>query len=300
MTSSSYSGNLGEMHRLSQRSHVNVHQAADRPLVVYEDHRFLVYVLWHALRVSKAFTEPPLLIFFDRHDDAKCPSQSALTELRGLRAGSPSEPEVLSCVEWSLSTLDDDWLLAAMELGVVADAICIGAERDDNLDGFLTTYSDGTGAQHRIWSIPLIWDALGYQGALSDTARRNELQDLWDALQWNPQPYPGGWPRCDGETKQGAPIVLDFDLDCFAGELAGHLTAWPSELLIARLSAPSECDTTKGWTAKSFLEQIDARVELRTVALESPYCGGLEASLQILSVLDYALWGESLRKSRFR
>jgi len=281
------------MFALAQRCHVNVHSVRDKPLVVYEDHRFLLFVLWHAMHRAEArLPSPPLLITFDRHDDAKPPSTSAMGALRTLRQQA-TERDVLACTEWELSTLDDDWLLAAMELGVVGDVINVGAEETPNLDGFVTTHTDHLGQDHRIWQIPHLHSCLAYQGDLSDHARRNDLGSLWSALGWQPG---SGF---DSDPHDLPPIILDFDLDCFADDMSNHLMAWPPELMLQRLRKASTYDLTRGWSAQGFLDALEDRIKFRTVALESGFCGGLSQSSQILDVLDQALWDSELRERRF-
>lgn len=281
------------MIELKHRTNINVLQVSDKPVIIYEDHRVLTAVLWHAKHKAKEPVGiPPLLVTFDRHDDAKVPTTSAMAQLKKFRTNPPNERDLFSFVEWELSVLDDDWLLAAMELGVVGDVINIGAEETPNLNGFETVYTDQQQTKHRIWQIPHIHSALGHQGALSDT-HQEQFQPLWDALGW--APIPG--PRDLNEQSGAAKIVLDFDLDCFAGELSGHTLAWPFDLIHERMNKRSSIDRTRGWSAKTLLGELEPRILFRTIALESPYCGGFHHSTSILAALDEILWdGEILRR----
>lgn len=287
--------NLHWMNSLRKRTHVNVREVREKPTIIYEDHRFLVSVLWYAKHVANVLDSPPLLVTFDRHDDAKAPISSVINTLASYRTTPPTERELFSFVEWELSGMDDDWLIAAMELGIVGDVINIGAEDPGNLDGFETTYADRQGVKHSIWQLPHLHSAFGYQGSLSDTHRKGELQPLWSALGWKRERSGWFFEQAAAETTR---IVLDFDLDCFAGELSGHLMAWPFDVIHRRLTLASSYEDTCGWSAKAFLDGLEDRVAFRTIALESPYCGGFGESVSILYALDDVLWNSEIQACR--
>ncbi|MBX3233566.1 MAG: hypothetical protein KIT84_11220 [Labilithrix sp.] len=309
------------MSRLSHRANYDVHTVREKPLVLYEDHRSLFFVLWYALHAAKVIERAPLLIYFDGHDDAKPVSGKALARLRELRAGAPTAREVFDFVEWELSPLDDDWLLAAMELGLVGDAICVGASCTPNLDShadldpeavesarrmrelfsgakgkdephrvlpgrgeeLCARYEDHGGDSHRIWLLPHLWKALATRGALEDAVRASYFGSLWDALDWDPS---SGWFK---GTTGLTPIVLDVDLDCFAISAEGGTFAWPPRFF-KRFTERSD----SGQTALDFLAGLEHRVAFRTVARESPYCGGTADSENILASLDHVLWNGEL------
>lgn len=268
---------------LTHRTNIHVYQSENKPIVLYEDHRSLVFVLWYALNKAKTYTKPPMLIYFDGHDDAKQPSIAAMRAAEEVRKGA-SEKDVFSFVEWELGGLDDDWLIAAMEIGVVGDALLVGCEDASNLQGFLSIHTDHRGDTHRIWHIHNLWDALEYQGALTDVVRKSEFQDLWTALGWEPR----GWFNSN-ETN----LVLDFDLDCFAGEFAGCTLPWPHDVLINSFQRQSR-QLNNGMSAQRFLRTLCDRSPFVTIARESPYCGGTAHSQQILETLDQILWDGDL------
>lgn len=309
------------MSRLSHRANYDVFSVREKPLVLYEDHRSLVFVLWHALHAAKVIDRAPLLIYFDGHDDAKPVTGTALARVRELRAGAPTAREIFDFVEWELSPLDDDWLIAAMELGLVGDAICIGASCTPNLESeadldaeavesarriremfsgttaqdephrilpprageLCAKYVDHRGNTHRIWLLPHLWKALATRGALEDAFRADYFGSLWEALDWDPG---NSWFK---GTKGLAPVVLDVDLDCFAISAEGETFAWPARFF-RRFSKQS----ATGRSALDFLAGLEHRVAFRTVARESPYCGGTAESENILASLDQVLWGGEL------
>jgi hypothetical protein len=274
---------------LGHRANILYYDILGKPLLVYEDHRTTTFVLWHAMHVAHKLEAPPLLLYFDRHDDAKQPQ--SLDVIRQLRQEPGSKEKVHEFVEWGLSVLDDDWLIAAMELGLVGDAINIGADDTPNLPQFETIHTDHLGVEHRIWALPHLWHAFDYQQPLSDTAREAEFRGIWDALRWEPGRHP------PFATHEGAPpVVLDFDLDFLAGHFAERIMAWPSDTIHAAFTRMSTYDRTEGWSAARFLEAIEPRVAFRTVARESDHCGGTEESQSVLAALDAVLWyGELFR-----
>lgn len=271
------------MQRLSHRANFHTYSVDGKPVVLYEDHRSLVFVLWHALHTAKVLTAPPMLVYFDQHDDAKAPSSAAMLAAQTLRKSS-TEKDILSFVEWDLGVLDDDWLFGAMELGVVGDAVLVGCEDAGNLGRFDSTYVDHTGISHRIWHLDHLWDALENKGSLTDQCRRSELSPLWDALGWNPQGY---------FATEAVNLVLDFDLDCFAGRFAGCTLPWPPDIF-ANSFARRSVELNGRISAQEFLLALRDQSPFVTIARESPFCGGTAHSQQILETLDQILWGGEL------
>ena len=74
-----------------------------------------------------------------------------------------------------------------MELGLVDDAVVFGVETRD-LSHDERNFQDHAGGAHRIFLTGLPADELGYQGDLSDFARRDELDGLWKVLGWTRDP----------------------------------------------------------------------------------------------------------------
>ncbi|MGB9032607.1 MAG: hypothetical protein WCC27_20955 [Acidobacteriaceae bacterium] len=100
---------------------------------------------------------------------------------------------------------DGDWVSGGMELGIIGDAIVLGAETgegEDEREG--RCYKDLLGRQHMFFPLPLPHESLTHQGALAD--HYHKPQGLWEALGWTPS------GRLEGKTS----IALDFDLDVFA------------------------------------------------------------------------------------
>lgn len=275
---------MPELAPLSHRAHLQERKVYGKPLILYEDHRALTYVLWHANRTG-LLSAPPLLVMFDRHDDCKAPSPRALQRAAELRQ-SGTERAVHEFVEWDLSPLDDDWVRASFELGILSHVILIGAEHHSNTEARRTTFTDSGGSEHIVWRIGHLWDALDHRGDLSDFARHAELQELWRALEWPPRGYREEPPD---QTTSDTPIVLDFDLDCFSGTIGDHHMAWPPELIHACFNRRPR-GGLQGSSALEFLEHIESRVKLRTIARESQCCGGTRESQGILETLDAVLW----------
>lgn len=273
------------MNDLMHRANIDVQEVFGKPLVVYEDHRSLVFVLWHALKVEKIFSEPPVLFYFDAHDDGKTPSDSALKSIeRFVSSGGQDPRELYDIIEWELSPLDDDWLIAAFELGLVSDAVSVGVHHD-TFQTFPHNITDHRGVSHQVWKLSHLWYELDYQGNLSDLVRGQQLDPLWDILHWKP---------CGDTIYSGDPrLVLDMDLDCFSTVVDGALVPWP-ELLLRERFERRQTEGCKGLSAKDFLRWLEPQVAFRTIAKESPYCGGMQASQRILNALDKILWNSKL------
>jgi len=265
--------------RLGGRANLQALSVGEKDLILYEDHRSLVFVLWHALNVVEPpLAEPPTLVYFDHHDDAKAPSAPVRAIFNNLRSAG-TDRGVMEAVEWDLSSLDDDWLIAAMELGVLKDAICVGADITPNLGQFHTQVTDHTGGVHNIFKIGHLWDALAHQGPLVDQAQAGQYQPLWTSLGWAPTEYPE--PRTPGNP----PLIVDFDLDYFSYHLLGQTLTWPNGMFDKKLGSISQSTYARGLRARTFFGWLLSEASFLTVARESPYCGGTLGSEQALQNL---------------
>lgn len=271
-----------ELIDLNHRANFQVLSGVDVPVVLYEDHRSILVALWHARR-KEIFEEPRTLITFDLHDDCKSPRPEARERALSFRDGAGDERDFFSFVEWDLSVLDDDWVTIAMDLNLVKDVVNIGAEHHSNLEGLQTEIADQAGTKHNVWRIPHLWDAMRGHGDLVDRARSGELKGLWDALYWQPTSL--------GVHHDGR-FILDFDLDCFSmqGPHERRL-AWPSDIMVNLFRSKEAHDKP---SAEDVLRQIMEQSDFVTIARESPYCGGVAESDQILATLDEVLFGGRL------
>lgn len=252
---------------------------------MFEDHRSILIALYHARQKGIIDGEnPPDLIRFDLHDDGKDPS-SGLDPLLPFVDAEADLREFFDFVEWELSTMDDDWVKVAMELGLIRHVVTFGAEKTDNFSNGKSVYEDHREVEHQYWSLGHIWHELPYQGNLTDRAKLTQNSDLWEILQW----------KGDGfkHQKEPHPLVLDFDLDCFTDKIDDQRIAWPNDILRSRF-----CDYDPGSeaciTPKAFVSTLMQKSQFVTLCLESVCCGGLGEATRILETLDAIFWDSTL------
>lgn len=270
---------LGELDkRANVRTFHGVCKSRDVPVVLFEDHRYTLNVLWCAYELGLLDrSSPPNLVRFDYHDDGRNP-QCGTDRLQAIRAKPPTLRSFMDFVEWELSVQDDDWVKVAMELGLVKDVINFGGVRNHNFGSEYQEYKDHAGGRHSVWTLSHLWDQFGYQAPLSDLAQRARFGRLWSALGWDPQ---------DGTASFGGPpkFVLDIDLDCFTGRFCDVQMAFPTEVLRKKLE-----DYVEGYSPREFLRRIAMNSAFVSLAIESDCCGGLDEAIKVLKCLDTVLF----------
>jgi hypothetical protein len=180
-----------------------------------------------------------------------------------------------------LSSQDNDWLRAGMELGLFRDAVLFGVQHDGGLE-FPLEFDDHRGNCHRIESLPRPNDCIGYQGVLGD------------AISGLPAPQRVlGWAHRAGVAwfvKRAEKFLLDIDLDCFAISWSDHTFPWPEQVFDAEFLKPSVHWTTRGKTGRDFFRALMEGAGIVTIATEPGCCGDRNGDgpnvHQILSSLD--------------
>ncbi|MEZ4453005.1 MAG: hypothetical protein R3B09_26330 [Nannocystaceae bacterium] len=275
------------MKELNFRTNIQCFEMAQKPVVLYEDHRSILFALWHAKWVAELLTKPHTLVTFDLHDDLRTPSSDVRKKALNFRNGG-DEREFYSFVEWEVGALDDDWVIIAMDLGLVGDVINVGAgdEEGGNLADPFVSIPDisETETSHRVWKLDHLWNALAARGALRDIARRDTLEPLWKTIGWDPEKL---------IFENNVSIILDFDLDCFSikGPDDCCRIAWPPEIMIDLFERESDC----GLSSTQFIRRLRDESTIVTIAKESPYCGGTWQSEVILDTLSRILFDDRLR-----
>jgi hypothetical protein len=165
--------------RLAQLDGLQTGTAGSRPFWLHNDHRWTLPLIAKA-QEDGFISRPCHLIMFDRHHDALTPN--CLTELQKIRSKGPNLTDLVNLCENHLRPLDDEWIKAAMELGLVDHAFIFGVE--DKSQGNEFDVNDHRGQRHRIIVLGSVRAALQHQGDLSDLARRDELRELWSMLGW--------------------------------------------------------------------------------------------------------------------
>jgi hypothetical protein len=199
-----------------------------------------------------------LLVSLDRHFDLVAPVDPAGVPRReaGLRA-------LDSHARWVLDVRNYDHILAAMEAGLVGDALLLA--RATPRGAFAgAVYTDTRGVAHRLIrarSVDVVAEGYGTPSA------GPEAQALEQAL------------------GQGPTVLLDVDLDCFTSPSDADPTEvlpWPRETIRRFLLPPG---------SEAFWDALLSRSVALTLAREPAHCGGviagnrlLEDALQVLFV----------------
>lgn len=243
--------------------------------MLHDDHRWLLPIA-HAAQEQGLLPKPCTLVMFDLHHDADDPH--CLPELHSARESLTADAVVRLCGQ-SLSTNDDDWLKAGMELGMFEDAVIFGVENTSNRDRY-RTYLDNLGQEHMIVMLGRPRSELAYQGSLSDWFRRRALEPIWDLLGW--QVLHQVFEVLPDQPR----ILLSIDLDYFAVQWEGYTFPWPDEVFKNEFLAVSGHWSTHGWTGKAFVQGLVKKAGLVGICRESACTGGPEKSRLCLSKLD--------------
>lgn len=275
---------MGTLVELSNRANIDTFSFNGKRIIVYQDHRTILNVLFFALK-NKIIDTIPNLIYYDFHDDACNPREKVIDILKQKELSDFSIQEINSIVEYELSGLDDDWLKTGMELGLINDAIVIGAEKFQNIE-MQPIYKDIRGNNHHLYSISHLSSELGSRGCLCDTVIKanyyTEVRKLFNFNLDNNESF-NGKPN---------PFVLDFDLDCFSANFYNRRLAWTESIFYDEFFTPVGFHDNH--TTYDFVNQLIEDCEFITIAMEPDCCGGYSESLKILSLLDKFLFENSL------
>jgi len=152
-----------------------------KDVLLHEDHRWVLPLVADAQQRG-VLPRPVRVILFDRHTDAAEPGP--LTPGLSVEA-------VLRCCQTELSHHDDDWIVAGIQLGLLADVFIFGVE--DRMRDLPKAVGDFG-----------IFGRQEMPGKLGPVGIRAQ-----DVLNWT-----------------DSPILLDIDLDCFARLESDGVAAW--------------------------------------------------------------------------
>jgi hypothetical protein len=239
------------------------------PTYIHKDHRFCLPLLFKHQNTG-GLPNPCDLILFDRHRDMLPPR--SIDKLTTMRQNAFTESDLIALCEEDLAKKDDDWIIAGMELGLIQDVVVFGVEDVPKRMG--KYHTDHLGVEHRIViQCCTPGELLGYQGDLCDLAKRDQLTDLWDILQW--EFISGQGFRFKGNRHK---VWLNIDLDCFVVAMKwkqwDFIFPWADEAFNDFFFKPSDYLLTEGWTGKRFFSELRASAGLLTIAKEPDYCGG--------------------------
>lgn len=153
----------------------------EKEVWLHEDHRWVLPMVFEA-QERGWLPRPVRVVLFDRHTDAAAPAQFS-TQL--------SFEVVVSACKKDLSRHDDDWIVAGIRMGLLADVFVFGV--DD-----------------RMGELPKAVGDFGIFGRYEMPGKLGELgKRAKEVLNWDE-----------------SPILLDIDLDCFAYAYRDRVIAW--------------------------------------------------------------------------
>lgn len=248
--------------------------SGERLVLLYDDHRYLLNVLFRIFK-SGLLQGPPNLVFFDSHDDAKKTKKaSALLKSIGVKTLSDATEKLfLSFVDYDIDTNDGDWLSVACELNLIGDVVLIGNKFGTNLEQDIIVRKSEDGSRHKLFLLDSHLDEeFGPRGKLGDIAREDEFEAIRSFFDIEPS----GNNAQIGKMK---PFVLDFDLDFFTlwSEEEGSVP-WPQRVWEKRFGR-----FTSGYR---FVRDLMKDAEVITISREPDYCESIAGSNYNLKNLD--------------
>lgn len=263
---------------VSYYANFEVYHYGETDIIIYDDHRCILTVLFEAKKLGliDAYTN---LITFDLHDDARPlmpETVEALKELMTIDLDKISSRDFKSFVEFDVSEYDDDWVKVGMELGLINNVINIGCEENFNISDWKNNlYWGNDGNEHSGFVLGHLKDALNrHGGQIADSAihTNDRIRKILNYDAGTP------YPSINDNTN----FVLDFDLDCFTTSCMEKRFAWPEGIFIKEYGRDS--------IANYFMKQLIRKSKFITICREPSYCGGIGEANKILSYLDKYLF----------
>jgi hypothetical protein len=264
----------------------NARQLLDTPysVITYTDHRWTLPVFFSALD-QKAMSSLPLVVF-DQHYDICEPSLSSLEQIRRIRKAGTDIGSIVDLCKNHLSPMNDDWIIAGMELGIIGDAVLVYSQGSEDPP---LSHLDHMGNTHKIRRLPGLSEAFTHQGALCDTMQDDRFSELWSILRWECRD--GRFSR----TRTPRSLFLDFDLDCFVSNWHGKVFPLPEEILRQEMEYESDRPSTSGWTPKMLVKTFLEDAAVVTLAQEPNWCGGQQNADHILLMINRVLFDGALQ-----
>ena len=257
--------------QLSWYTNVNTFNYQGKHIILYDDHRWILNVIFESMKLNFFNGEIPNVIYFDHHDDA-CFTDVKLKNYNVDNVLKLKSREFASIVEFDLSSLDDDWVTAGMELGLINNVVCIGNEENHNINNWgNSTYRTATNVEHLGFCINHLKWEIGSRGSLGDvmTDCHPDYLQIRNIFGYNNGTF----------TPSPHPFILDFDLDCFTTECKDNTFAWPEKIFWEEYGMYyPQCS--------SFMQQLISRASIITICREPKCCGGIGESNKILCYLD--------------
>ena len=163
---------MDKLNELSKRANINHKRTDISEVIIYEDHRTILNVLYF-LKTKKQLDFPIDIIMFDDHDDGIEPSKSAIKKITSFNKNQPEIEDFWKFTEFNLRSLDDDWVKAGMQLGLINNVFLFHSSKSGI--NFFEEYQTIDFGLKKIYNIGEVWDALGHRGCLEDLIKRTEF-----------------------------------------------------------------------------------------------------------------------------
>lgn len=251
---------------------IETFQIRRKDLVVFDDHRTTLDVIFEAHKLGLFNGTVPNLITFDYHEDC-CPvlkKSQLLTKIGVQDVLKATSKQFWEFVEFELGKNDDDWISAAQELNLIKDVIIIGNEANNNVDNSEIILGED-GIEHRRFSIPHLSFSLGNRGCLGDSMIDKEpyYKPIRDTMQYHNDAF---------DDDDLYPFILDFDLDCFSVDIKGHQMAWPEKIFREEFFDSPQ--------VRNVMIELIKRATFITISREPGCCGGYGECHKILEMID--------------
>lgn len=260
-----------------------------RDCFIHDDHRWVLPVLFNAQEKGK-LDKPCTAIILDRHHDSLAPRCE--NKINQLRDNGLTIEALIELCQHDLGGQDDDWIIAGMELGLIADAIVFGASYDyltHKDDRILVktvkhlvrlSFEDHFNNEHLIYLVDNVYNELMSKGCLCDYSQSDYFSELWNIINWRFIPQQG-FTFADTKKK----MLLDFDLDYFGFSCGDYIFPWPEKVFNNEIYSESQ-DWPIQWSMKKFIVEFIRQAGILTIAREPQFCGSEEEADQILKILN--------------
>lgn len=273
-----------ELGEISNRTNINHKRTQLNEVIIYEDHRTILNVLFLLKKKSNEFS-PVDIIMFDKHDDFKNLKSSTLDRVKKF-LDDPSEIKLNQLVEFEISFLDDDWVKCGMELGLINNVFLFNA-KDTHVRNF-EEYETNSFGNKFLYNIGDVWDSISDRGALGDIANQ-DYDRLRRSLNW--KKLESGKLGFGGKMN---PFVFDIDLDCFSTEVLDRTISIPRKILYEKLSSKEDLKNVEYSSTIDFVRDLITKSEVVTICLESNFCGGIREAQKIFNSIDDLLFDGEL------
>ena len=277
---------MDNINELSYRANINLRTINSKDVVLYEDHRTILNVLFY-LKIKTPTSFPLNVILFDDHDDAGIPAKEALAQIEKFLAKEPTLREFWSFTEFDLRNRDDDWIKAGMELGLVNNLFLFNSK--ESVLSFESMYRTKKFGTKKIYNLGFIWDALVDKGCLNATFNKVEFGSMWKDFGWK---FNKKYDR--HIFNPGKQFIVDFDLDCFTTEILNKRLAIPEEVLFEKFSKSVKTCNHLVFNCQDFVKELIQKSLITTMCFESTYCGGFRQSFRAFEMVDYLFFDNQL------